>query len=186
MKKHTESMLPVGPTQKEAPQLPSEVVDLLESIAQKRGISPCDVVAEAFGKTLVLIDSKIARRLREIEIAADIEPGSVLESLVEPLDSWSADFDELEDWIFRGWEISDPGMVSANLRRLSARWQVEDAKEKGGPGRQTQLLYVDVTEGGKYMHTNIYVVEADSQQAAAKAFKEGAGTLVDTITRLPA
>jgi len=66
-----------------------------------------------------------ARKLAEIEQAADLEPGSLVESLLTGIDYRNAF--ELTGYIKGGWDLSQPGCdIEAALRPLVERWEQEE------------------------------------------------------------
>jgi hypothetical protein len=78
----------------------------------------------------VLIDLKKARRFRELEQAADIEPGSVIDGLLSGFDAYEQSTGELVKYIEDGWELTDPAATITSVRVLSGKWHEEDAAEE--------------------------------------------------------
>lgn len=120
-----------GSTGRTEVELPAEVIELIEGIAAREGVTVEVLFARAFGIEPVSIDAKAARRFREIEAAADIERGSVIDSLIDCAKQWwpTDDAGMLQSWILDGWAISKPATVKRNLRKLQVKWEAEDAAE---------------------------------------------------------
>jgi hypothetical protein len=59
-----------------------KVVKTLELIAEREGKNIADLVAEAFGLSLICANEKTARRLKEIADAAEAEPAVMLDHLL--------------------------------------------------------------------------------------------------------
>lgn len=69
------------------------------------------------------------RRIQELEQAADIEPGSLLDGLMECIQMDDADalFVWLYDPQFGGWTLTgDESEIRARLQALLARWESEE------------------------------------------------------------
>jgi hypothetical protein len=84
----------------------------------------------------VHIDAKTAQRFREIEVAFNLPPGDVLDSLLEVADGWWADDRSLANYLGETWQDVGANMscVPPELRRLLAKWRAEDT-ESGAPVR---------------------------------------------------
>ena len=107
--------------------LTGAAAEFVAGIAERHGRSPADVIAEGLGLALVAIDLRTARRLRQIEEAADLERGSLLASLLETAEQWWADDDgQLESWIEDGYDLASPEAARVKLRGLRAKWDAEE------------------------------------------------------------
>lgn len=60
----------------------------------------------------------------EVELAADIEPGSLLDSLACGFETYCSDAVELLAWLQSGWDLDTPeDEVRARLGELVASWE---------------------------------------------------------------
>lgn len=106
------------------------VREFIDAVAAQSGLSPANVIAAAYGLTFAPIDATIARRCGEIEDAAGLQAGGVIDALVEHAEIWwgedPAGAETLESWVAAGWPLRDPDAALARLRALRARWRMED------------------------------------------------------------
>lgn len=70
---------------------------------------------------------RLVTRSREIEIAADLEPGSVMDGIIEGAQNlWFESGAELVGWVLGGWVCANPGTVKHALSDLWRRWKREE------------------------------------------------------------
>jgi hypothetical protein len=101
-------------------------------MARARGVEPAKLIDEEFPLSLAFIPARVARRFREIEIAAGLPPGDVLASLLDRADSWweGPDKQAVVGWVFDGWRgIKGAREVRRELARMARRWRMEDLNE---------------------------------------------------------
>lgn len=108
-------------------ELEAEVAEFLEGIATREGVKPVDLVIRACAP-LLGIEPLTIERMREVEEAADIEPGSMLDSIAEGFGRLAGDPGELFAYLDEGWDLSDSKQaIRENLEALVARWAEADA-----------------------------------------------------------
>jgi hypothetical protein len=126
-------------------EIRADAYAIIERLAKDAGLSVDAFFAAAGGYTFVTIPTKTARRFREVEDAASLEPGAILDSLIEYGEGWwDGNFDELPGHM-EGFDLADEKKVLANLKVLGAKWAREDAGESIASDRER--LTFDVCRG---------------------------------------
>jgi hypothetical protein len=111
--------------------LPAETVEQIKAVAAELGASPADVLAGKCGHSLTLIPTESAKRLRDVEHAAGLPPGTIAAKFIGALvASWTqATPGSLSRWVDRhfvfGGTVDERAAIGAALFRLESQWRRE-------------------------------------------------------------